>query len=75
MKKANSSQRKNKKFLIKVLFFNKKSSVFKNLSFFLAYNNYKEEKNTYQQPQPQASVHTSVKVHNPPGGKSNITFG
>ena len=39
----------------------------------------------YQQPQPQErnmkpqeekpQVHTSVKVHNPPGGRSQITFG
>ena len=34
---------------------------------------YQVEKNTSSQSQPQ--VHTSVKVHNPPGGKSNITFG
>lgn len=43
------------------------------LNFFLEAYGYQIDKNTSSQSQPQ--VHTSVKVHNPPGGKSNITFG
>lgn len=41
----------------------------------VAANNVKQPQQQQQQPQQVAAGKTSVKVHNPPGGKSSITFG